>query len=388
MAEGYCEDRFSAIKEGFTANIANDLDCGASFVVNINGKNVIDIWGGHNDTARSKPWTKDTITTIWATTVTITAMAAMLLVDRGLISLSDPVCNHWPEFAQRGKENVTIAHLLSHQSGLSGWEAQVFYEDILDVPWSTKLLERQAPWWEPGTGSGYHMATYGHLVGEVIRRVTGKTLGQFITDELAEPLSADFRLGCPENEASRIADTVPGPPATGEGKGAGHVTAGSIAFKTYTGPPPDALIANTPEWRKSELGAANGISNARGVARLLSIITGNGTVDGKQYMKPETVELFFQEQSYTVDHVVNSKVRYSLGFGLAAEDGATREFVPQDHKMCYWGGQGGSLAIVDMDHKMTISYVMNRMELGRFGNTAGRQYVTELYKILGQGHAA
>ncbi|KAG8630690.1 hypothetical protein KVT40_002309 [Elsinoe batatas] len=384
MAQGHCDPRFLAIKDAFTKNLEANLDLGASFVVNMNGENVIDLWGGHMDAARTKPWTKDTITTIWSTTKTITSLAALLLIDRGLIAPLDPVAKYWPEFAQRGKQNVLISHLLSHQSGLSGWEAHVFFEDILDVPRSTKLLERQAPWWEPGTGSGYHAVTYGHLIGEVVRRVTSKTLGQFITDELATPLGADFRLGCPDSEVQRMAGAVPAPPSTNyEGTGAGHLTPNSIAVKTYTGPPLDASIALTEEWRKSEVGSANGISNARGVAKLLSVIANNGVVDGERYLKQETIDLIFKEQSYTLDHVAATKIRFGLGFALAAENNPTG-ILPQDHKLAYWGGWGGSLGIIDMDHNMSIGYVMNRMELGKFGNTAGRQYVTELYKILGQ----
>ena len=179
---GRAAPRFDALCDLFAANINSGEDLGASLVVNIDGENVVDLWGGWADTQRTMPWRKDTLTNVWSTTKTMTSLAALLLLERGELDLHAPVAKYWPAFAANGKGAVEVRHLLGHSSGVSGWDQPVTVEDIYDWEKSTAMLARQAPWWQPGAASGYHALNYGHLIGEVVRRITGKQLGQFFAD--------------------------------------------------------------------------------------------------------------------------------------------------------------------------------------------------------------
>ena len=210
---GTCSARFDPLRELFAAKLESGEDLGASLALNIDGEMVVDLWGGWADEARTVPWTENTITNVFSTTKTMTALAALVLVDRGELDLDATVAKYWPEFAARGKAGIKVRHLLSHTSGVSGWEQPITLEDLYDWDKSTALLAAQAPWWEPGTASGYHMLNYGHLIGEVIRRITGQRLGEFFAAHIAGPLGADFHIGLPPSEFHRVANVVP-PPAS------------------------------------------------------------------------------------------------------------------------------------------------------------------------------
>src|SRR5204862_8128835 len=175
----------------------SEADLGASLAVTIDGEMVVDVWGGWADEARTVPWAENTITNVFSTTKTMTALAALVLIDRGELDLDATVATYWPEFAARGKAGIKVRHPLSHTSGVSGWDQPITLEDLYDWGNSTALLAAQAPWWEPGTASGYHMLNYGHLIGEVIRRITRQRLGKFFAAHLAAPLGADFHIGLP-----------------------------------------------------------------------------------------------------------------------------------------------------------------------------------------------
>src|SRR5579885_3325573 len=176
---GVCDERFKPVREAMAANFEKGLDVGASVAVTLNGELIVDLWGGYADEARSTVGQRDTITNVWSTTKTVTALCALILADRGAIDLHTPVAKYWPEFAANGKERIEVRHLLGHTSGLSGWQEPITAETLYDWGKATALLAAQAPWWEPGTASGYHGITQGYLVGEVVRRVSGYSLGQF-----------------------------------------------------------------------------------------------------------------------------------------------------------------------------------------------------------------
>ncbi len=262
---GRCSARFEPLRELFAAKLESGEDLGASLAVNIDGEMVVDLWGGWADEARTVPWTEDTIACVFSTTKAMTSLAALVLVDRGELDLDANVAAYWPEFAARGKENIKVRQLLSHTSGVSGWDQPVTLDDVYDIEKSTALLAAQAPWWKPGTASGYHAMTYGHLIGEVIRRITGRRLGEFFAAQIAGPLDADFHIGLPSSESHRAADMVPWPPQR-------HYSAdldpNSPAFKTLTGPVMDLNIERswTDPWRCAEIGASNGHGNARSLA--------------------------------------------------------------------------------------------------------------------------
>ena len=252
---GTSSGRFDSLRELFVANLQSGEDLGASLAVNIDGEMVVDLWGGWADEARTVPWTENTITNVFSTTKTMTALAALVLVDRGELDLDATVARYWPEFAANGKAGVKVRQLLSHTSGVSGWEQPITLEDLYDWDKSTALLAAQAPWWEPGTTSGYHMVNYGHLIGEVIRRITGQRLGEFVAAHIAGPLGADFHIGLPPSEFHRVANVVP-PPA--EPTDLPQFDPNSVAFKTWTNPtmPPGMKWSWTERWRRADIGAA------------------------------------------------------------------------------------------------------------------------------------
>src|SRR4051812_48784910 len=202
---GHCDARFQRVADALDKAIADGEEIGAAIAIDVDGETVVDIWGGHADAARTKPWTADTIVNVWSSTKNVTALAGLMLIDRGLIEPDGRVTDVWPEFGANGKEHIEFRHLLTHSSGLSGWDQPVVVEDIYDWEKSTAALAAQAPWWEPGTASGYHALTHGHLIGEVVRRVTGKTLKQVVADEIAGPPRADFQIGAPQPGTARHA---------------------------------------------------------------------------------------------------------------------------------------------------------------------------------------
>src|SRR5436190_8281080 len=205
---GTCSARFDPLRELFAAKLESGEELGASVAVNIDGEMVVDLWGGWADETAAVPWTENTIACVFSTTKTMTALAALVLVDRGELDLDANVARYWPEFAARGKAQIKVRHLLSHTSGVSGWDQPVTFEDVYDWDKSTAMLAAQAPWWEPGTASGYHAFTYGHLIGEVIGRITGQRPGKFFAAEIAGPLGADFHIGLSPSEFHRVASLV------------------------------------------------------------------------------------------------------------------------------------------------------------------------------------
>jgi CubicO group peptidase (beta-lactamase class C family) len=206
----------------------------------------------------------------------VTALAALMLIDKGQLEIDANVSQYWPEFAANGKQDVKVRHILSHRSGVSKWEDTMTLESICDFEQAASMLAGQATWWTPGTASGYHSFTWGFLIGELVRRITGKTLKQFINEEIAAPLGADFQLGVLEKNLPRVADIISFTP----GKEPPKLEHNSVAAKTFANPPADPKMANSAAWRNAELDAANGHGNARSVARTLSVITLGGKVDG------------------------------------------------------------------------------------------------------------
>ena len=378
--QGTCDDRFSVLGDILSSSIDNGSDLGASVAVTIEGEMVCDLWGGWADTEKSKPWKENTITNVWSTTKTMTALCALVLVDRGELDVNSAVAKYWPEFAANGKENIEVRHLMSHTSGVSGWAQPVVVEDLYDWEKSTSMLAAQEPWWEPGTASGYHALNQGHLVGEVIRRISGKSLGTFFAEEVAGPLGADFHIGLDPSQYHRVSNVVPPPPLPIDIEAMGGID--SVAIKTFTGPLPDASVSWTDEWRQAEIGAANGHGNARSVARIQSVISNGGTVDGITLLSPETVDLIFTEQANGVDLVLGMPIRFGIGFGLVNAEMAPITGGRTDGRICYWGGWGGSIIINDVDRRMTIAYMMNKMAAGLVGNPTSEAIASTVYGIV------
>ncbi|MEU1204573.1 serine hydrolase domain-containing protein [Nocardia sp. NPDC005825] len=373
---GRCDERFTALRELLARNIDSGEELGAAIAVTVDGVPVVDIWGGWADPERTLPWQRDTITNVWSCTKTVTALAALILVDRGLLDVDAPVSDYWPEFAAAGKEQVLVRHLLSHTSGVAAWEQPMTVPDMYDAPAAAARLAAQEPWWEPGTASGYHVFNYGHLLGELIRRVDGRTLGRFVAEEISGPLGADFHIGLPESEFERVSNVVP-PPQVPIDPAA--MAAGVFMLRAFSGPPGDAATAATPEWRRAEIGGANGHGNARALARIQSVIACGGEVDGVRLLSPETIDLIFRTQSDGVDLVLGVPLRFGIGFALASP---SAPHIP-DRRACYWGGWGGSLIAIDTERRATVSYVMNKMGTGLLGNPRTHGYANAAFAALG-----
>ncbi|KAH6632915.1 beta-lactamase [Boeremia exigua] len=374
---GSFEDRFKAVPALLAASIAEGNDIGGSIFVNLDGKEVVNIWGGYIDDTRTREWREDTIVNVWSTSKTVVSLAALICIEKGLLDPFEKVARYWPEFGVNGKEDVEVRHLLSHSSGLCGWARKVSVQDICNLDEAVKMLEQQAPMFKPGSASGYHGITMGPLIGALVSRVTGKPFGQFVQEELAQPLDADFQYGVKQADSSRVA-TLSAPPPW-------HLPDTEIDYthpsSSLGNPAMDATEANKPLWRSAELAASNGHSNAAGVGRIMSTISLGGTVGGRQFLSPATIDLIFQEQQNGRDLVVNQNIKWGIGFALTG-NGTIMEWLPEG-RICTWGGWGGSVVIMDLDRKLTVTYVMNKMDATLLGGTRTKAYVQAVYAALG-----
>ena len=349
---GHCAPAFEGVKAAFQNNFDQNRDDGASVCITIDGTPVVDLWGGTRDADHSLPWEEDTVVNVYSTTKTMAALTMLLLADRGVFALEDSVAKSWPEFAAEGKGEVTIAMLLAHSAGLSGLDTPAKGEALYDHDDIAARLGAQAPWWEPGSASGYHALTQGYLLGEVVRRTTGKTLGTVFREEIADPLGIDFHIGTPETVDPRIGDLIPPEQNIGEATGG---SPDSISARTFKSPLPMALDSRTIGWRRAELPAANGHGNARSVARAQAVLACGGALDGKRILSEAGCRRALESQISGVDLVLNNPINFGMGYGLANPN------MPLPPSMCYWGGWGGSLILVDQDRRITVSFVMNRM---------------------------
>ena len=376
---GFCDERFAAVKEAFQENFKSHGEVGASFAATINGKFVVDIWGGYADKAKSRSWEKDTIINVFSTTKVMTIICALMLVDRGQLDLDDPVAKYWPEFAQNGKEDILVRQIFSHTSGLAGWDDVMAMEDLYDWDKAVRLLATQKPWWVPGTSSGYHGFTHGYLLGELVRRITGKSLGTFFKEEVSDPLNADFHIGFGEEHDNRVADLIAFDlPQKGE-PGYMELDPNSFLSRVFTNPVIDIEKIKTREWRAAEIPAAGGHGNARSVARVASAIACGGEVDNIRLLKMGTIKKAMEEQSYTPDLVLMLPIRFGVGFGLPSKE---LPFPSPNANAVWWGGAGGSLVMMDLDNKISLSYVMNKMSMVIIGDPRGPKLMTALYEGL------
>lgn len=372
---GYCDEKFSAVRDAFVKNFEEKDEVGASVALTVEGEFVVDLWAGHKDEARTEPWQEDTIVNVYSTTKTMAALCALVLADRGELDLNAPVADYWPEFAQNGKEKVEVRHFLSHSSGLSGLDEQMSADEFYDWDNVVNALARQAPWWEPGTASGYHAMTQGHLIGEVVRRVTGQSIGAFFQNDIAQPLAADFHIGTGEEHFDRIGDLFPPKQDLAAQSGGSE---DSIAARTFRSPAVSARASRTPGWRKAEIPAANGHGNARSVVRAQTPMANGGSAFGVDLISAEGAARVFEEQAHGKDLVLGVPIRFGLGYGL---NGDIIPMGPNEH-IAYWGGWGGSTVVIDQDAHLCISYVMNNMFAGLLGDTRGFSLLQAAYGSL------
>jgi CubicO group peptidase (beta-lactamase class C family) len=359
--QGSYDELFAAVPS-VLAGLLDDGDAGASVAVFVDGEPVVDVWGGFADADRTIPWQRDTITNVWSVTKTMTALCVLILADRDELDLAAPVGRYWPEFAVAGKEKVLVRHLLAHAAGLPDWDGPV--EDLYDWPSATTRLAAQAPRWEPGSAAGYHSLTQGFLVGEVVRRITGRSLGDFFAEEVAGPLGADFHIGLPAEDDHRVALTIQ--PSSRDEDYAASAPRGSV--------PPAAGTAvrvrdgNSIAWRRAQIPAASGFGNARSVALVQSVMACGGAVHGLRLLTQAGCDRAREEQFHGVDRILGLQVRYGLGYGLFGSAYG-------------WGGWGGSLVMVEPDDRMAVAYVTNQMREPA-GDSRGLEVIMTAYDGL------
>ncbi|MBS0489896.1 MAG: beta-lactamase family protein [Proteobacteria bacterium] len=373
--QGLVHDKYAGARAAFEANLDSGADIGASFCATVEGETVVDLWGGFADEARTRPWQRDTIVNVYSTTKTMTALTALLLADRGELDFDAPVARYWPQFAAGGKEAVKVSHLMSHSAGLSGWKEPLVKEDLYDWDKVTALLAAQAPFWEPGTAPGYHALTQGYLVGEVVRRITGKSLGTVFREEIAEPLGADFHIGLPASEDARVAELIAPPPAEA-GLGAGPRS--ELQANMSDNPPLEVAETRTRAWRGAEIPAAGGTGNARSVAEVQSLLANGGVAKGKRILSEAGCRKALELQIEGPDLILGIPARFGMGFGLAG--GAVP--LPNPNTI-YWGGYGGSLVIIDMDARTTFAYAMNKMAGTTTGDMRAFSLAMAMWEALG-----
>ena len=360
--EGSCDRAFAGVRQVLEEQVASGAQIGAAIVVRLGERVVVDLWGGHRDAERREPWQRDTLVNVWSTTKSPVALCAHFLADRGLLDMDAPVARYWPEFAAAGKAEMPVRYLLSHRAGLAGLREPTSTEDLYDWKVITERLAATEPWWEPGTTSGYHAVTYGYLVGEVIRRITGSTVGAMLRAEVAGPLGADFHIGLPDTEHGRVATLVQPQPEDASEQAALFAQLAPVAIAALANPLVSAELGNQPAWRRAEIPAANGHGTARGVAALYNVFAQRGTVAGHRFMSAEQAERAREGQGACADLVLSPalggrELEAALGVWLSGPAGS---YGPNPRAVGH-DGWGGSFGMADPEAGLAIGYVMNLM---------------------------
>jgi CubicO group peptidase (beta-lactamase class C family) len=371
--DGKCSERFALVREAFTHNLETGQDIGASVAVLVDGEKVVDLWGGFVDGTYTRAFARDTIVQGFSSTKTVAALCALILADRGEIDLDAPVTRYWPEFAAHGKGGILVRQVLGHTAALCGWDVPMTHNDLYDWEKSTALLARQAPMWDAGRTSGYHGFTHGHLIGEIVRRVTGTTIGRFLAMEVAGPLGVadDYYIGVPEEADSRVSLLIQG---SALDRPAGNRFHDLALYNPRVTPE----ITWTMDWRRAELPAMNGHGNARGLATLQSVLASGGA-NGVRLMSDAGRNRALEQQSDGVDLVIGAPCRWGMGYALEM---TLFPGVPAGARAAWWGGNGGSLSFVDFDARMAIAFVPNRWISGPFEQYRSGNIVRAVYQAL------
>jgi CubicO group peptidase (beta-lactamase class C family) len=363
IVQGITDPKFESVREQLEKNLDVGDDVGASVAVFQRGELVVDIWGGFQDTEKTIAWERDTLVNVWSTTKTMTFLVALMLADKGDLDFHAKVATYWPEFAQANKSDIEVRHIMGHTAGLSGFGEPMVPEDLADWERCVGILARQEPWWTPGSASGYHAVTQGYLIGEIVRRITGTTIGAFFKSEVANVLDADFHIGLPEAEEARVSVVIPPEPLDFS-----SVARDSITYRTFSSPPLDATMPQYRWWRAAEIPAANGHGNARSVALVQQIITNRGEANGRRFYSEKTGDAIFETQANGVDLALGTATHFGMGYGLSSAS------VPIGPSACYWGGFGGSIIVMDQASGLTVAYMMNLMRESLTQDTRGATF--------------
>jgi CubicO group peptidase (beta-lactamase class C family) len=392
---GQCDARFARVREVFEQNFEGP-EVGAAVSVTVDGRPVVDLWGGYADRERARSWESDTLVNVYSTTKGMTAICAHQLVEQGKLDLDKPVAHYWPEFAAQGKDSLPVRHLLSHRAGLPAVGTPLAKGSVYDWGAVTRALADTKPWWEPGSKHGYHALTYGHLVGEVVRRVSGESLGTYFRNHVAAPLGLDFHIGLEAKHDGRVAHMIPAPqpPAGGAAPPPGvppelaaalgklmkdMLDPKTLTWAAFHGTPGHPDDPNTRAWRGAEIPAANGHGTARALARVYGALARGGEVDGVRVLERDTIERARTEHSFGPDAVLGGiPMRFGLGFMLR------HDLMPISPNPSAFGhpGAGGSIGFADPDARVGFGYVMNQMQAGLLGGSGGFALIGALYASL------
>ena len=372
---GTCDARFAPVRDALAENFATRGELGAAVTIAVDGRLVVDLWGGWMDVARTRPWQRDTLVDVFSVGKAMAAICVLRLAERGLLDLDDPVARHWPEFAHAGKERVTVRMLLSHRAGLPAVRAELHERAMYDWELMTRALAQEEPWWEPDATHGYHVNTFGFLVGEVARRVSGETIGALTRREVALPLGADFHIGLAAEDDARVAEYSFGTESD-EDSGAPRSDDAERQFllgRVYLNPPGLSGIGtvNTREWRAAEIPSANGHASARAVARIYGALLGGGLLGA------DMLAHAIAEHSAGTDFVLGRPSRFGLGFQLTQPE---RPLGPNPRTFGHFGA-GGSLGFADADAGVAFGSLLNRSG-PRWQNPRNRALVDALYTCL------
>jgi len=379
--EGRCDPRFAPVRAAFAANFEQHGEIGAAVAVAIDGRPVVDLWGGHADAERRTPWGGDTLVNVFSVGKAFATLCALVLVDRGRLALDAPVSSWWPEFAAAGKEAITLRQVLCHRAGLPSVRAALPDDAMLDWGVMTRALAAQEPWWIPGTRHGYHVNTFGFLVGEVVRRSSGRTLGTVFREAIAGPLGADVHIGLSPADEARVAEYVwPTEMAPDAVHRLDPTDDAQLMIRnTYVNPPglSGYGVVNTSRWRRAEIPSTNGHATARGVARVYAALAAGGTIDGIAVVGREPLREAVVEHANGPDAVLVRSSRFGLGFQLPQPE---RPLGPNAGAFGHFGA-GGSLGFADPEAGVAFGYVMNRMG-PRWQNPTNRNLMDTLYSCL------
>lgn len=373
--QGTVAPGFEPVLETFERNFRDGNELGASFAVERDGERLVDLWGGYADAARQHPWQRDTLVTVYSTTKGVAALVCAVLVDRGMLDYEAPVADYWPEFGSRGREAVSVAQLLSHQAGLSATRAPVSEVDFYQPERVLALLLEQEPLFEPGSASGYHAVTYGPLVGELVRRVSGESLGRCLRREVCEPLGAEFFIGLPEEQEPRVAELVTPPRRRGQ---TGLGSPSELTRLALGNPRALPETPNTRAWRAAEIPSVNGQGCAAGLARIYGALAAGGSVDGVKILSPETLARGTASRISGRDLVLPMKMDWACGW-LRNYHGVI--YGPNKDAFGH-SGYGGSFGFADPAARVGAGYVMNRMAANMMGDPRSLRLVRALYRCL------
>ncbi|NUS22516.1 MAG: beta-lactamase family protein [Mesorhizobium sp.] len=351
--DGLCDARFARVRDAFAWCFAQGLEHGGGVTVVVEGRTVVDHWGGHADAARTRPWRRDTLINVWSSTKGVVALAIAMLVERGKLDYAAPVARYWPEFAEGGKERITLDQVMSHQSGLNGLAVPMNEAGLLAWTPYTDALAAMSPLWDPGSRCVYHALSYGHLAGEVLRRVDGRSVGRFVAEEIAGPLGADFHIGLPEPEDSRAAEMIEGPKTSDWVE---FVRASPFP-QACDNPAPRALAPNDRAWRAAEVPGGNGQSTAHALARIYGVMAAGGAFEGRPLIGRAAIEEAARPRFRGIDDSFALPAAFAAGYQIEDPVYGGRAS-PQTFGHTGWGGAVG---FADPGAAVGFGYVTNRM---------------------------